>query len=246
MNNLLYIYEEVLDLIKEKNLDKFEREGARDKFTWQFSEKGSSLHVQTVNQSRFVLYATENDFNLIKRKADDANLGIVLKESKKDVIELMVSQYEEVASKAILFIRNGNKGLLQNPEEPRLPHVIYLFTNENLEFLLDCIAEGQQNQLNKKTSTTAAAKAVRPVRPTPASKMGIYKVLTTPKAKAPELSDDEIKNVLPEGCEVSHAKYGQGVVQEIAEGKVTVLFEDSLEKTFAASVCIDKKLLKVI
>ena len=38
------------------------------------------------------------------------------KESKKEEIELIVSQYEEVASKAILFIRNGNKGLLQNPD----------------------------------------------------------------------------------------------------------------------------------
>ncbi|SCX97424.1 hypothetical protein [Butyrivibrio sp. INlla14] len=245
MNNLLYIYEEVLDLIRDKNLDKFEREGARDNFTWQFAEKGSSLHVQTVNQSRFVLYATENDFNLIKRKADEANLGIVIKESKKDVIELMVSQYEEVGSKAILFVRNGNKGLLQNPEEPRLPHVIYLFTNENLEFLLDCMVEAQQTKKVASTNSKSA-KPIRPVRPTPESKIGIYRAFATPKVKAPELSDEEIENALPVGCEVEHARYGQGVVQTIADGKVTVLFEDLVEKTFAASVCIDKKLLKIL
>ncbi len=235
MNNLLYIYEEVLDLIKEKELDHYEREGARDKFLWQFAKGGSSLHVNTVMQSRFVLYATEKDFNFIKKKADDANLGIVLKESKKEVIEQIVSQYEEVSSKAILFIRNGNKGLLQNPEEPKLPHVIYLFTNENLEFVLDCISECEKTAaVASKAKTSTAARA------------GFSKVIVAPKPKLPELSDDEIKGILPEGCAVSHTKYGHGVVQAILGGKIKVLFEDSVEKTFAAQVCIEKKLLAVI
>ena len=102
MNNLLYIYEEVLDLIKARNLDNYEREGAEDKFLWQFSKTGSSLHVCTINQSRFVLYATEKDFNFIKKKADDANLGIVLKESKKEenFINVNVSDFIEFKFKA--------------------------------------------------------------------------------------------------------------------------------------------------
>ena len=186
MNNLLYIYEEVLDLIKERNLDKYGREGAEDKFLWQFSKTGSSLHVNTINQSRFVLYATEKDFNFIKKKADEANLSIVLKESKKDVIEQMVSQYEEVSSKAILFIRNGNKGLLQNPDEPKLPHVIYLFTNENLELVLDWIVESENSKAaSSKAKTSTAARA------------SFCKVVSAPKPKLPEFSDEEIKNVLP-------------------------------------------------
>ncbi len=235
MNNLLYIYEEVLDLIKERNLDKFEREGAEDKFLWQFSKTGSSLHVNTINQSRFVLYATEKDFNFIKKKADEANLSIVLKESKKDVIEQMVSQYEEVSSKAILFIRNGNKGLLQNPDEPKLPHVIYLFTNENLELVLDWIVESEN-------SKAASSKA----KASTAARASFCKVVAAPKPKLPEFSDEEIRNVLPDGCAVSHMKYGHGIVQEIIDGKIRVLFEDTVEKTFAANVCIEKKLLTVV
>ena len=141
MNNLLYIFEEVCDLIAQRELNHFDRENDEDKFIWSFAKNGSSLHVNTVSQSRYVLYATEKDFNLIHKRAEDAGLGITLKESKKDIIEMYVSQYEEVASKAILFIRNGNKGLLQNPDEKKLSHVIYFFTNENLEFVLDCLAE---------------------------------------------------------------------------------------------------------
>ncbi len=236
MNNLLYIYEEVLDLIREKELDQFEREGARDKFLWQFAKNGSSLHVNTINQSRFVLYATEKDFNLIRRKADEANLGIVLKESKKEIIEQIVCQYEEVSSKAILLIRNGNKGLLQNPEEPKLPHVIYLFTNENLEFVLDCIKENEMSKAE--ASKTKASSSVKTST--------FCKVVAAPKPKLPELSDDEIKDILPEGCEVSHLKYGHGIVQAVLDGKIRVLFEDSIEKIFAAQVCIEKKLLTVI
>ncbi|WP_026527373.1 hypothetical protein [Butyrivibrio sp. VCD2006] len=244
MNNLLYIYEEVVDLIKEKGLDQYEREDAKDKFIWQFAKNGSSLHVKTVMQSRYVLYATEKDYNLLVKKADEANLGIVLKESKKEVIEKLVSQYEEVSSKAILFIRNGNKGLLQNPDEKKLSHVIYFFTNENLELILDWIKENviaaNKAEEEKKMAASRgygyrASSGVVSARP-----------VVIQKPKLPELTDEDIKNVIPEGCEVSHQKYGRGTVKAIIEGRIKVLFEDSVEKIFAAQVCIDKKLLTVI
>ena len=235
MNNTLYIYEEVCDLIKERKFDQYEREGAKDKFIWQFAKNGSSLHVRTIMQSRFVLYATEKDYNLLMRKADAANLGIVLKESKKEALEMLVAQYEEVSSKAILFIRNGNKGLLQNPEEKKLSHVIYFFTNENLEFVLDCLCENYlESNEPKKVKTITVSRTL------------VQKVVPIQKPALPELTDDEIKNVIPEGCAVSHKKYGKGTVKAILEGKIRVLFEDSAEKVFAASVCIDKKLLTVI
>ena len=63
------------------------------------------------------------------------------------------------------------------------------------------------------------------------------------KTTATELTDEEIKNVIPEGCAVFHKKYGMGTVKAILEGKVDVLFEGSVEKVFAASLCIDKQLL---
>ncbi len=284
MNNLLYIFEEVCDLITEKGLDHFERENDQDKFIWSFAKNGSSLHVNTVSQSRYVLYATEKDFNLIHKKAEEANLGITLKESKKDVIEMMVSQYEEVASKAILFIRNGNKGLLQNPDEKKLAHVIYFFTNENLEFVLDCLGENSlysekarqekayaeklkaseelkalaaaQTKLMKSQKYGRSRVSVAGIKGSSGSVSSNMKVMTTAaygvtgasvvKTATHELTDDEIKDVIPEGCAVSHKKYGKGTVKAILEGRIDVLFEGSVEKVFAAQVCIDKQLLTVI
>ncbi len=274
MNNLLYIYEEVCDLITEKELDHYEREDAQDKFIWSFAKDGSSLHVNTVSQSHYVLYATEKDFNLIRKRAEDANLGLTIKESKKDIIEMMVSQYEEVASKAILFIRNGNKGLLQNPDEKKLPHVIYFFTNENLEFVLDCLGENAQysGKVRQEKAYAEKLKASEELKALAAAQTKLMKsqkygrsrasMLSTlgnttvsvsskldsyaTKTVTSELSDEEIKNVIPEGCAVTHKKYGKGTVKAILEGRIDVLFEGSVEKVFAAQVCIDKKLLTVI
>ena len=71
-------------------------------------------------------------------------------------------------------------------------------------------------------------------------------VYVAPKIVEPELSDDEIKELYPEGCTVEHAKYGQGTIKSVATGKIIVEFEDSLEKILAAKVCIKNKLLKVV
>ena len=286
MNNLLYIFEEVCELITTKGLDHNERENDEDKFIWSFAQNGSSLHVNTVSQSRYVLYATEKDYNLIHKRAEDKGLGITLKESKKDVIELLVSQYEEVSSKAILFIRNGNKGLLANPDEKKLSHVIYFFTNENLEFILDCLAENElysekirqekiyaeklkaseelkalataQTKLMKsqkygRSRLSAPASEGSSVKNIKSTAYGVASATIFTKTAsagsntaASELTDEEIKNVIPEGCLVSHKKYGKGTVKAILEGKIDVLFEDSVEKVFAAQVCINNKLLTVI
>jgi hypothetical protein len=230
MNNLLYTYEEVCERIEEKELTQFERDDARDKFLWQFAKNGSSLHVHTVMQSRYVLYATEKDFNYIKRKAEAAMLDLVLKESKKEMLEAVIAQYEEVTSKAILFIRQGNRVLQEKNAERNLPHVIIFFTNENLDFVLDCVKE---NAIKKEKEKAVEVKRVMPV----------YKPAAP---KLPELTDEEIKNAIPEGSVVSHTKYGTGTVKAVLGGKIKVLFENSVEKIFAAQVCIDKKLLTVL
>ncbi len=232
MNNLLYTYEEVCERIEEKELGQFERDDARDKFLWQFSKNGSSLHVNTVMQSRYVLYATEKDFNYIKRKAESLMLDLVLKESKKEMLEAVIAQYEEVTSKAILFVRQGNRVLQEKNAEKNLPHVIIFFTNENLDFVLDCVKENEIKK-EKEKEKAAAPKRVMP----------IYKPAAP---KLPELTDDEIKDAIPEGSLVSHTKYGTGTVKAVIEGKIKVLFENSVEKIFAAQVCIDKKLLTVL
>lgn len=233
MNNLLYTYEEVCDLIRERNLNQFEREDAEDNFLWQFAKGGPSLHVKTIMQSRYVLFASEKDFIAIRKKADAANLGIAITETKKEMIELMVSQYEEVASKAILFVKNGNKGLNADPVERALPHMILFFTNENLEFILDSLVEIEASKEESKKKPAPV------VRKTPAS-VAFRPIV---KEKVPELTDEEVRDVFPEGCAVAHAKYGKGTVTSVADGKIEVTFEDSTIKVFAANVCIGKKLL---
>ena len=66
------------------------------------------------------------------------------------------------------------------------------------------------------------------------------------KASANELTDEDIKSVIQDGCHVSHKKYGKGIVKTVNEGKIDVLFENSVEKVFAAKVCINNGLLTVI
>ncbi len=225
MNNLLYTYEEVCDLIGEKGLTQFERDDARDKFLWQFSKSGSSLHVRTIMQSRYVLYATEKDFTSLKKKAEESNLAIPLTERDKNVIDQLIGQYEGVASRAILFIKNGNRILQKEDAEKKLPHVIVFFTNENLDFVLDGLCKNDQYK-DKKEAVKVYVPAAKP--------------------KLPELTDDEIKSSIPEGAVVSHSKYGKGTVKAVIEGRIKVLFEDSVEKIFAAQVCLEKNLLTVL
>ena len=55
-----------------------------------------------------------------------------------------------------------------------------------------------------------------------------------------------IKEIYPEGSEVTHVKYGQGTIKSVAAGKIVVEFEDSLEKILAAKICVKNKLLKVV
>ena len=140
------------------------------------------------------------------------------------VIEELIAQYEAVASKAILFIRNGNRILLKEDAEKKLPHIIVFFTNENLDYVLDILSSNDQYK----------------------EKIKEVKFIPAPKPQHPEISDDEIKDVIPEGSMVSHKKYGKGIVEAVASGRIKVLFDDSAEKIFAAQVCIDKQLLTVL
>lgn len=227
MNNLLYTYEEVCDLINERELKQFERKDAADRFMWQFAKNASVLMVKTIMESRYVLCANEKDYNLLKRKADAKGLGIVLTEKKKDDLELMITQYEEVGSKAILFVKHADRVLQESIPEKGLPHLVLFFTNENLEFVLDGLCDNPSYK----------EKVVEVKAP---------KIMTAPKPVVPELSDEEIRDLLPEGATVAHCKYGKGTITAVLGGKIKVMFEDSAEKVFAGNVCINKKLLTVV
>lgn len=227
MDNQLYSYEEVCEIIQDKGLKMIMKRDENLNKICQFGDRGSILNVNTLLYNRYQIHATEKDYNAIKRMAESENLAIVLRENDKDEIEDVISGYEEVGSKAVLFIKNGNRLLQLNETEKNLPHEIVFFTNGNLDLILDCLCE---NDTYKPKSKSKVA--------TP--------VVVAPKVVEPELSDDEIKEVYPEGSTVSHVKYGEGVVKTVAAGKITVAFADSVEKIFAAKVCIKNKLLTVV
>ena len=225
MENILYSYEEVCELIQNKGLQiTMGRDEDLNKIC-QFGNHGSILNVNTLIYNRYQFHATEKDYNALKKMAESENLAIVLRENDRDEIEDVIAGYEEVASKAILFIKNGNRVLQLNETEKNLPHEIIFFTNDNLNRVLECLCE----------SSTSKPKnnAVAPV-------------VTAPKVVEPELTDDEVKEIYPEGCKVSHGKYGNGTVKSVSSGKIIVEFENASEKILSAKVCIKNKLLNAI
>lgn len=224
MDNQLYSYEEVCEIIQEKDLKMtMGRDEDLNKIC-KFGDRGSILNVNTLIYNRYQLHATEKDFNSIKRMAEAENLAIVLRENDKDEIEDVITGYEEVGSKAILFIKNGNKLYQLNETEKNLPHEIVFFTNENLDVVLECLCENDSYMPKK-----AAAP-----------------VVVVPKVVEPELSDDEVKEIYPEGSAVKHVKYGQGTIKSVESGKIVVEFADAAEKILSAKICIKNKLLAVV
>lgn len=223
MDNQLYSYEEACELIKDKGLKVSIKRDDDLSVLCQFGNNGSILNVNTLIYDRYQIHATEKDYTSIKRMAESENLAITITENDKDEIEDIISGYEEIGSKAILFIKNGNKLYRLNETENYLPHEIIFFTNENLDLILECLCE----------NTTYKPKA--PVTP-----------VVAPKVIEPELTDDKIKEIYPEGSTVEHAKYGTGTVKSVATGRITVEFEGSNEKILGAKICIKNKLLKAV
>ncbi|MCR4998060.1 MAG: hypothetical protein K6A61_12280 [Butyrivibrio sp.] len=222
----LYSYEEVCSLIEEKGLKKFDRKNADINSIWQFGEKRSCLQVRTAVSDRYVMYATESDFNAIKRKADQEGLALVLTERTSELLEAVISEYEKVSSKAILFIRNGNRIMQPSPVEMSIPHKIVFFTNENLEYVLDILKENDNNKSKAKNQKV------------------VYHFVAPKKEKEPEIEAEKIGEIFPLESRVSHDKYGEGTVTSITDGRITVDFDDFEEKIFSATICITKKLLK--
>ena len=224
MDNQLYSYEEVCELIEHKDLKILKKRDEDLNKICQFGERGSILNVNTLLYNRYQFHATEKDFNAIKRMAESENLAIVLRETDKDEIEDLVSGYEEVGSKAILFIKNGNRLIQLNETEKNLPHEIIFFTNENLDLILDCLCEIDKSKTKQKVAAP---------------------VVKVTKVVEPELTDEEIREIYPEGCAVTHTKYGHGIVKLVSTGRITVEFDNSVEKILGAKICIKNKLLTV-
>lgn len=222
--NGLYTFDEVCSFIEEKGLSKCERKNADINAIWQFGQKRSCLQARTNIFNRYVVYATESDFNAIKKKADQNGLALILTEKKSELLEAVINEYEAVKSKAILFIKNGNRIMQPSPVECSIPHEIVFFTNENLHFVLDVLSENSKSK--KKTE-----------------QKNVY-TFVPKKEKEPEIEAEKISEIFPLESRVSHGKYGAGTVINISDGRITVDFDDYSEKIFSANVCISKNLLK--
>ncbi|SFP65203.1 hypothetical protein SAMN04487928_105102 [Butyrivibrio proteoclasticus] len=225
MENQLYSYEEVCSLIQDKGMIMTMMRDEDLNKLCQFGSRGSILNVNTLLFNRYQIHANEKDYNAIKRMAESEGLAIVIRENEKDEVEDAISGYEEIESKAILFIKNGNRVLQLNDTDKSLPHEIVFFTNDNLDLVLECLCENDSYKPKPK-STSPVVKVVKPVEP--------------------ELTDDEIKEIFAEGCEVNHKTYGHGLVKTVLNGKLTVEFDDSVEKILSAKICIKNKLLSVV
>lgn len=221
--NGFYTFEEVCSFIEEKGFDRSDRPNDDINAIWQFGQKRSCLQARTSIFDRYIVYATETDYNAIKKKADQEGLALILTEKTSELLDAVINEYEQVKSKAILFIKNGNRIMQPSPVECSIPHKIVFFTNENLEFVLDVISE---NAKSKK-------------------KVEQKKVFTfKPKEKEPEIEAEKISEIFPLESRVSHGKYGAGTVTNISDGRITVDFDDYSEKVFSANICITKSLLK--
>lgn len=218
----LYSFDEVCGMIEEKGFKRFDRHDDQVKHTWQFKDRGSMLCVDTLFNSRFVIYATERDYTALKRKADAQGLSEPVSIQDKNKINEMIGMFESVGSRAILFIKHGNKRLNPETAEGYIPHEIVFFTNGNLDFMLSCLAEIESYVVPKVTYVP---------------KKAVVKEI-------PVISEEELQDKFPVGCVVSHARYGEGTVEDTAEGKIRVCFEDGTEKIFAAALCVSKNLLK--
>ena len=218
----LYSFDEVCGMIEEKGFKRFDRHDDQVKHTWQFKDRGSMLCVDTLFNSRFVIYATERDFTALKRKADAQGLSEPVSIQDKNKINEMIGMFENVGSRAILFIKHGNKRLNPETAEGYMPHEIVFFTNDNLDFMLGCLGEIESYVVPKVTYV--------PKKP-------LVKEI-------PAISEEELLDKFPVGCAVSHARYGEGTVEDASEGKITVTFDDGTQKVFAAALCVQKNLLK--
>lgn len=225
MENQLYSYEEVCSLIQDKGMIMTMMRDEDLNKLCQFGNRGSILNVNTLLFNRYQIHANEKDYNSIKRMAESEGLAIVIRETEKDEVEDVITGYEEIESKAILFIKNGNRVLQLNDTDKSLAHEIVFFTNENLDLILECLCENDSYKPKPKVAAPVV-KLVKPVEP--------------------ELTDDEIKNIFAEGCEVTHNTYGHGMVKSVLNGKITVEFDDSVEKILSAKICLKNKLLSVV
>ena len=62
----------------------------------------------------------------------------------------------------------------------------------------------------------------------------------------PKMSDESIRWRFPIGCKVRHKKFGDGVVKDISDGVITIMFMNESEKELGADFCIKNKLLEKI
>lgn len=82
----------------------------------------------------------------------------------------------------------------------------------------------------------------------PVINTGITKASPVEKViEPPKMSDEECKAMFPIGSRVTHKSFGEGIVKDINEGKVSIFFDsDQKERVLEIDFCVKNDLLKGI
>ncbi len=73
-----------------------------------------------------------------------------------------------------------------------------------------------------------------------APRQSVAKLVPTEKKK---MSDHEGLKRFPKGCRIRHAKYGSGMIREISEGRIEILFDSGQFMKFGLDTCVEQNLL---
>jgi len=78
------------------------------------------------------------------------------------------------------------------------------------------------------------------------NRISVTSASTVEKEKTTEMTAAECINMFPVGCRVEHKTFGNGVVKENCEKRITIDFEDGEQRCLGGDFCVKNGLLKKI
>ncbi len=145
MNKDLYHFDDAKVIMESKGLGHNLRTNDDKEHYRQFAVDGSSLHVKNRSVNPYVLYSTESDYTSIMHQ---------VKIDNKEYVELVLKNDEEITDvrdlvknnkECFIFVRNGNK-ILNPKSEKCIPNIVYVYSNENFEYILDVLYQNPSNR----------------------------------------------------------------------------------------------------
>ena len=143
MSEKLYNFAEASKIMESKGLGNNNRKDATN--FRQFTENGSSLHINSANLKRFTLFSTDGDYtSLLHQVKLDNKAYIEMSIENKDEVKSLLDQVVEF-KEVFVFIRNGNKVLHAGSAEKYIPNIVIAYSNDNFEYMLDVLAKNPDN-----------------------------------------------------------------------------------------------------